>query len=120
MDSRRLSVNPMQPRYSATLRRSAQPHSSAQFRNDIRMSIDTDELVKRIHAYKPKSVFLDAKPKMTNQHGVFGKKSKMDVTEQGLQSIKRAAFASETSDEVWRKESVRTRTNLNNRLLVYF
>lgn len=65
-----------------------------------RYSIDTDELVKRIHASKPKSVFLDAKPKMTNQRAVFGKKSKIDVTEQGLQSIKRAAFATETSDEV--------------------
>lgn len=101
MDSRRLSVNPgAQPRYSATFRRSAQPRRSAQFQNNIQLSIDTDELVKRIHACKPKSVFLDAKPKMTNQHGVFGKKSKMDVTEQGLQSIKRAAFASETSNEV--------------------
>lgn len=65
-----------------------------------RYSIDTDELVKRIHASKPKSVFLDAKPKMTNQRAAFGKKSKIDVTEQGLQSIKRAAFATETSDEV--------------------
>lgn len=64
-----------------------------------RYSIDTDELVKRIHASKPKSVFLDAKPKMTNQR-TFGKKSKIDVTEQGLQSIKRAAFATETSNEV--------------------
>lgn len=68
-----------------------------------RYSIDTDELVKRIHASKPKSVFLDAKPKMNNQQatfGAFGKKSKIDVTEQGLQSIKRAAFATETSNEV--------------------
>lgn len=65
-----------------------------------RFSIDTDELVKRIHASKPKSVFLDAKPKMTNQRAAFGKKSKIDVTEQGLQSIKRAAFATETSNEV--------------------
>lgn len=65
-----------------------------------RYSIDTDELVKRIHASKPKSVFLDAKPKMTTQRATFGKKSKIDVTEQGLQSIKRAAFATETSDEV--------------------
>lgn len=68
-----------------------------------RYSIDTDELVKRIHASKPKSVFLDAKPKMNSQQatfGVFSKKSKIDVTEQGLQSIKRAAFATETSNEV--------------------
>lgn len=65
-----------------------------------RYSFDTDELVKRIHASKPKSVFLDAKPKMTNQRAAFGKKSKIDVTEQGLQSIKRAAFATETSNEV--------------------
>lgn len=65
-----------------------------------RYSIDTDELVKRIHASKPKSVFLDAKPKVTKQVATFGKKSKIDVTEQGLQSIKRAAFASETSNEV--------------------
>lgn len=62
--------------------------------------VDTDELVKRIHASKPKSVFLDAKPKITNQRQAFGKKSKIDVTDQGLQSIKRAAFATETSDEV--------------------
>lgn len=47
-----------------------------------RFSIDTGELVKRIDASKPKSVFLDAKPKMTNQR-TFGKKSKIDVTEQG-------------------------------------
>lgn len=77
---------------------------SALPRNSIssvkRYSVDTDELVKRIHASKPKSVFLDAKPKMTNQRGAFGKKSKIDVTEQGLQSIKRAAFATETSNEV--------------------
>lgn len=65
-----------------------------------RLSIDTDELVKRIHASKPKSVFLDAKPKINNQRATFSKKSKIDVTEQGLQSIKRAAFATETSDEV--------------------
>lgn len=65
-----------------------------------RLSIDTDELVKRIHASKPKSVFLDAKPKISNQRATFSKKSKIDVTEQGLQSIKRAAFATETSDEV--------------------
>lgn len=65
-----------------------------------RYSIDTDELVKRIHASKPKSVFLDAKPKMTNQRATFGKKSKIDVTEQGLQSIKRAAYATETNKEV--------------------
>lgn len=64
-----------------------------------RFSIDTGDLVKRIDATKPKSVFLDAKPKLTNQR-TFGKKSKIDVTEQGLQSIKRAAFAVETSDEV--------------------
>lgn len=68
-----------------------------------RYSIDTDELVKRIHASKPKSVFLDAKPKMVNQRAAFGKKSKIDVTEQGLQSIKRAAFATETNDEVEKK-----------------
>lgn len=65
-----------------------------------RYSIDTDELVKRIHASKPKSVFLDGKPKATVNRAAFGKKSKIDVTEQGLQSIKRAAFATETSDEV--------------------
>lgn len=76
------------------------PSASAQGK---RYSIDTDELVKRIHASKPKSVFLDAKPKITGQRATFGKKSKIDVTEQGLQSIKRAAFATETSDEVERK-----------------
>lgn len=66
-----------------------------------RYSIDTDELMKRIHASKPKSVFLDANSKIANQGAVaFGKKSKMDITEQGLQTIKRAAFATETSDEV--------------------
>lgn len=99
MDSRKLStVQSIQPRYSATIRDSATVRSSVP--TIKRFSIDTDELVKRIHACKPKSVFLDAKPKMTNQHTGFGKKSKIDVTEQGLQSIKRAAFASETSDEV--------------------
>lgn len=76
---------------------SAQPQESVS--TVKRFSIDTDELVKRIHASKPKSVFLDAKPKMTNQRA-FGKKSKFDITEQGLQSIKRAAFATETSNEV--------------------
>ena len=69
-----------------------------------RYSIDTDELVKRIHASKPKSVFLDGKPKAAVQRAAFGKKSKIDVTEQGLQSIKRAAFATETSDEVKHSE----------------
>lgn len=64
-----------------------------------RNSIDTDELVRRIHASKPKSVFLDSKPKVTagNKHA-FSKKSK--IGDQALQSIKRAAFAIETSDEV--------------------
>lgn len=100
MDTPRLSVTTLKPRYSATFRHSPLPRASEQFQRNLQQSIDTDELVKRIHACKPKSVFLDAKPKLTNQHGVFGKKSKMDVTEQGLQSIKRAAFASETSDEV--------------------
>lgn len=67
--------------------------------NVRRISVfDTDELAKRIHAAKPKSVFLDAKSqKLGNKHA-FGKNSK--IGDQGLQSIKRAAFATETSDEV--------------------
>lgn len=63
-------------------------------------AFDTDELVSRIHASKPKSVFLEGEPKATANRAAFGKKSKIGVTEQGLQSIKRAAYAIETSDEV--------------------
>lgn len=82
-------------RLSAQIRLST-PRMSLQ-----RYSIDTDELMKRIHASKPKSVFLDASSKVTHQGAAaFGKKSKIDITEQGLQTIKRAAFATETSDEV--------------------
>lgn len=66
-----------------------------------RNSIDTDELVKRIHASKPKSVFLDSKPTVNTGHKyAFGKKSKIGTSDQALQSIKRAAFATETNDEV--------------------
>lgn len=69
--------------------------------NTKRNSIDTDELVKRIHASKPKSVFLDSKPTVTTGHKyAFGKKSKIGASDQALQSIKRAAFATETNDEV--------------------
>lgn len=65
-----------------------------------RNSIDTDELVKRIHASKPKSVFLDSKPNVTAGHKyAFGKSSK--IGDQALQTIKRAAFATETNDEVY-------------------
>lgn len=66
-----------------------------------RNSIDTDELVKRIHASKPKSVFLDSKPTVTGHKYAFGKSSKIAATDQALQSVKRAAFATETSDEVY-------------------
>lgn len=66
---------------------------------DKRYSIDTDELIKRIHASKPKSVFLDAKPKVTGHKGVF-RKGKIGLGDEGLQSVKRAAFAIETSNEV--------------------
>lgn len=63
-------------------------------------AIDTDELAKRIHASKPKTVFLDAKPQVWGNKHQFGKSNKVGMTDQGLQSIKRAAFATETSDEV--------------------
>lgn len=65
-----------------------------------RNSIDTDELIKRIHASKPKSVFLDAKPKITGHKGVFGRKGRIGIGDEGLQSVKRAAFATETNNEV--------------------
>lgn len=65
-----------------------------------RSSIDTDELIKRIHASKPKSVFLDEKPKIIGHKHAFSKKGKVGIDQQGLQSVKRAAFATETSNEV--------------------
>lgn len=69
-----------------------------------RNSIDTDELIKRIHASKPKSVFLDAKPNFVGHKRTFGKRGKVGIGDEGLQSVKRAAFATETSNEVnWRK-----------------
>lgn len=99
VDPDRLSA---QQRLSAQLRLTA-PRISLQ-----RYSIDTDELMKRIHASKPKSVFLDANSKTTYQGATsFGKKSKIDITEQGLQTIKRAAFATETSDEVNSAKSIK-------------
>lgn len=63
------------------------------------------DIVKQIHATKPKSVFLDGKPTMNKRQFGFSKGNKVGLNNQGLQSIRRAAFATETNDEVHRKST---------------
>lgn len=67
--------------------------------NHKRGSMDSHDIVKKITAAKPKSVFLDGKPRI-DRGFKFGKSSQMGLQNQGLQNIRRAAFATETNDEV--------------------
>lgn len=73
---------------------------SASF-NHKRGSMDNHEIVRQITATKPKSVFLDGKPTLDKRQFKFGKNTQIGIKDQGLQSIRRAAFATETSDEVY-------------------
>lgn len=57
-------------------------------------------ILNQITASKPKSVFLDGKPTLDRRQFKFGKTNRIGIKEQGLQSIRRAAFAIETNDEV--------------------
>lgn len=91
--------------------------SEVTFNGAKRNSIDTDELMKRINASKPKSVFLDAKPNFVGHKRTFGKRSKVGIGDEGLQSVKRAAFATETSNEVNYRESVWSHRSKTNRLV---
>lgn len=67
--------------------------------NHKRGSMDNHDIVKQITAAKPKSVFLDGKPRV-DRGFKFGKNNQVGIKDQGLQNIRRAAFATETSDEV--------------------
>lgn len=66
-----------------------------------RNSFDNSEIVGKIHASKPKSVFLDGKPSFDKREINFG--NKVAFQHGGIQSIRRAAFATETSNEasIW-------------------
>lgn len=57
-------------------------------------------IINQITASKPKSVFLDGKPTLDHRQFKLGKTNQIGIREQGLQSIRRAAFAIETNDEV--------------------
>lgn len=57
------------------------------------------DIVKQITASKPKSVFLDG-PTLDRRKYKIGKTNQIGLKEQGLQTIRRAAFATETNDEV--------------------
>lgn len=57
-------------------------------------------IVQQVTASKPKAVFLDGKPTMDRRQFKLGKTNQVGLKEQGLQSIRRAAFATETNDEV--------------------
>lgn len=67
------------------------------FAGSKRNSFDNNEIVGKIHASKPKSVFLDGKPSFDKRDINFG--NKVAFQNGGLQSIRRAAFATETSNE---------------------
>lgn len=58
------------------------------------------DLMQQITAAKPKAVFLDGKPTLDRRQFKLGKTNQIGIKEQGLQSIRRAAFATETNDEV--------------------
>lgn len=65
--------------------------------NSKRNSFDNTDIVGKIHASKPRSVFLDGKPSFDKREINFGNKTAFQHG--GIQSIRRAAFATETSNE---------------------
>lgn len=85
---------------SAVSTLSAQGNTNVAWR---RNSFLNNDIVNQINAAKPKSVFLDDKPTFDKQHFDFTQSNKLGLKTQGLQAIRRAAFATETNNEVVKK-----------------
>lgn len=88
-------------RYKNTIEKTEQNMSLDTKRDSIKFGNHTS-IVKQITTSKPKAVFLDGKPTLDRSQFKLGKSNQIGVKEQGLQSIRRAAFATETNDDVRR------------------